>query len=145
MRGRIVSDPEIPTGYEDLLQRPLYANLATVRPDGAPQSNVMWFEWTGQAIRLTHTKNRQKYRNLEHEPRVALSIADPDDPLRFLEIRGVVASIDDDDDTASFYKALQHRYGEDYQVTDADVRVVVTIRPTRFIAVKGGSVQRSVD
>jgi PPOX class probable F420-dependent enzyme len=105
----------------------------------------MWFEWTGEAIRLTHTKNRQKYRNLEHEPRVALSIADPVDPLRFLEVRGVVASIDDDDDTASFYKSLQHRYGEDYEVTDADVRVVVTIRPTRFIAVKGGSVQRTAD
>ena len=95
----------------------------------------------GEALRLTHTKNRQKYRNLQNEPRVALSIADPDDQLRFLEIRGVVESIVDDDDTASFYKALQHRYGEDYEVTDVDVRVVVTIRPTRFIAVKGGSVQ----
>ena len=132
---------QIPAGYEDLLQRPLYANLATVRPDGAPQSNVMWFEWTGDVLRLTHTKNRQKYRNLQHEPRVALSIADPDDQLRFLEIRGVVESIADDDETASFYKGLQHRYGENYEITDIDVRVVVTIRPTRFVAVKGGSVQ----
>jgi len=132
---------DVPEGYEDLLLRPLFANLATVRPDGAPQSNVMWFEWTGEAIRLTHTKNRQKYRNLQHEPRVALSIADPDDQLRFLEIRGVVESIADDDETASFYKGLQHRYGENYEITDIDVRVVVTIRPTRFVAVKGGSVQ----
>jgi PPOX class probable F420-dependent enzyme len=136
-----MSDPQIPAGYEDLLQRPLYASMATVRPDGAPQSNVMWYEWTGEVLRLTHTKHRQKYRNLQHEPRVSLSIADPDDPLRFLEVRGVVESIDDDDDRASFYKSLQHRYGEDYEVTDGDVRVVVTIRPTRYVAVTGGSVQ----
>jgi len=132
---------DVPEGYEDLLQRPLYAHLATVRPDGAPQSSVMWFEWTGEVLRLTHTKNRQKYRNLQHEPRVALSVADPDDQLRFLEVRGVVESIVDDDDTASFYKSLQHRYGQDYEITDVDVRVVITIRPTRFVAVKGGSVQ----
>jgi PPOX class probable F420-dependent enzyme len=136
-----VTDPTVPADYQDLLSRPLYAHLATVRPDGAPQSSVMWFEWTGDRLRLTHTKTRQKYRNLQHEPRVSLSIADPDDQLRFLEIRGVVESIEDDDDTASFYKSLQHRYGQDYEITDIDVRVVVTIRPNHFVAVSGGSVQ----
>jgi hypothetical protein len=71
---------------------------------------------------------------------VAISIADPDDPYRFLEVRGVLESIEDDDATAAFYKALQHRYGMDYEVTDIDVRVIMTIKPEKFIAVAGGSV-----
>jgi len=127
-----------PESHADLLTRPLFAHLATVRPDGAPQSNVMWFAWDGERIRLTHTKTRQKFRNLQHEPRVALSIADPDDPYRFLEVRGVVEKIEDDDAQASFYRSLQERYGMVFPITDASVRVVVTVRPESFWAVAGG-------
>ena len=89
----------------------MFAHLATVRPDGSPQTQVMWFVWDGERIRMTHTKTRQKYRNFQREPRVALSIADPENPYRFLEIRGTVERIDDDDAEASFYQSLQKRYG----------------------------------
>lgn len=129
-----------PQTHADLLERPLFAHLATVRPDGSPQSSVMWFEWDGKRIRMTHTKTRQKFQNLAREPRVAISIADPEDGYRFLEARGVVEAIEDDDAEASFYKSLQHRYGMDYPIKDAAVRVVMTIRPTSFVAVTGGSV-----
>lgn len=129
-----------PETHADLLERPLFAHLATVRPDGSPQSSVMWFEWDGKRIRMTHTKTRQKFQNLTREPRVAISIADPEDGYRFLEARGEVEAIEDDDTEASFYKSLQHRYGMDYPIKDAAVRVVMTIRPTSFVAVTGGSV-----
>ena len=129
---------EPPTSHADLLDRPLFANLATVRPDGAPQSNIMWFEWDGRRIRMTHTRDRQKFRNLKHEPRVSLSIFDPDDPYRFLEVRGVVESIEDDDEVASVYRGLQERYGRVYEIRDAAVRVVVTVRPETFVAFAGG-------
>jgi PPOX class probable F420-dependent enzyme len=132
--------PEAPASHADLLEKPLFAHLATVRPNGAPQSSVMWFAWDGSRIRMTHTSTRQKFANLEHEPRVAMSIADPDDPYRSLEVRGTVESIEDDVDGAKFYRSLQHRYGMDYPVGDADVRVVITIRPDRFIAVRNGAV-----
>jgi PPOX class probable F420-dependent enzyme len=131
---------ELPDSYRDLLEGPNFAHLATVRPDGSPQSSVMWFAWDGSTIKLTHTKTRQKFANLESEPRVALSIADPADGYRFLEVRGTVESIEDDDDKASFYKNLQARYGMDYEITDADVRVIITIAPTSFVTVRGGSV-----
>jgi PPOX class probable F420-dependent enzyme len=134
-----VTDVTVPEPYADLLERPLFAHLATVRPDGAPQSSVMWFAWDGSRIRMTHTRTRQKFANLAREPRVALSVADPDDQYRFLELRGTVEKIEDDPG-AEFYRSLQHRYGMDYEVTDADVRVVITIRPERFVAVQGGSV-----
>jgi PPOX class probable F420-dependent enzyme len=131
----------LPESHRDLLDRPLFAHLATVRPDGSPQSSVMWFAWDGSRLRLTHTKQRQKFANLAREPRVALSIADPDDEYRFLEVRGRVESIEDDDEKASFYRSLQHRYDMDYEITDADVRVIVTIVPETYVAVRGGSVQ----
>lgn len=137
------SSPTLPETHADLLQRPLFAHLATVRPDGSPQSSVMWFAWDGDRIQITHTKTRQKFANLAREPRVAMSIADPDDEYRMIEVRGVVESTVDDDATASFYKGLQARYGMDYEVTDIPVRVVITIRPTKYVTVEGGSVTRA--
>jgi PPOX class probable F420-dependent enzyme len=126
-----------PESYADLLDRPLFAHLATVRPDGAPQSSVMWFAWDGEHLRFTHTSARQKFRNLEHEPRIALSIADPDDPYRYLEVRGRVTSVEPDPG-AAFYQELQARYGMSYPIHDADVRVVITVAPDDFVAIRGG-------
>jgi PPOX class probable F420-dependent enzyme len=125
---------EVPESHVDLLDRPMFAHLATVRPDGAPQTQVMWFAWDGERLRMTHTKSRQKYRNFQREPRVALSIADPDNPYRFLEVRGTVERIDDDDAQAAFYQSLQQRYRQSYPITDAAERVIVTIRPDKVIA-----------
>ncbi|GAA5201678.1 PPOX class F420-dependent oxidoreductase [Rugosimonospora acidiphila] len=136
----MATDSTPPQSHLDLLDRPLFAHLATVRPDGAPQSNVMWFVWDGQRIRMTHKKSRQKFQNLQSEPRVSLSIADPDDPYRFLEIRGVVESVEADDEKASFYRTLQERYHNVYEIHDAPQRVVVTIRPESFVTVNGGEV-----
>ena len=135
-----MSTTTLPESHADLLDGPNFAHLATVRPDGSPQSSVMWFAWDGSHLKLTHTKNRQKFANLEKEPRVALSIADPNDQYRFIEVRGRLESIEDDDEVASFYKSLQARYGMDYEVPDAPVRVIITIKAETFVAVSGGSV-----
>jgi PPOX class probable F420-dependent enzyme len=125
---------EVPESFADLLDRPTFAHLATLGPDGAPQTQVMWFVWDGEHIRMTHTKTRQKFRNFQRDPRVALSIADPDNQYRFLEIRGSVDTLEDDDEVASFYQSLQKRYGQAYPISDAAVRVIVGIRPEKFIA-----------
>lgn len=132
---------EVPASHADLLERPLFAHLATIRPDGAPQSSVMWFAWDGSRIRMTHTSKRQKFANLSHEPRIAMSVSDPGDAYRTLEVRGTVESIEADVDGAEFYRSLQRRYtGTSSSVSDADVRVVITIRPDRFVAVSNGAV-----
>jgi PPOX class probable F420-dependent enzyme len=125
-----------PETHIDLLERPIFAHLATVRPDGAPQVNPMWFLWDAAhgVIKLTHTKERHNFRYIQREPRVALSIADPDDPYRYLQVRGVVENIEDDP-TGRFYQTLQHRYrGTISEVPDRDVRVILTVRPTAFRA-----------
>lgn len=130
----------LPESHRDLLERPVFAHLATVRPDGAPMSSVMWFDWDGELIRFTHTRKRQKFRNLEHEPRVALSMHDPDDAYRFLEVRGEVAEIVPDPD-AKFYFQLADRYNEDDpRPSDIPNRIIIAIRPTGYVAVEDGHV-----
>ena len=127
----------LPTSHQDLLERPLFAHLATVRPDGSPQSSAMWFAWDGSRVRFTHTSARQKYRNLLAEGRVAFHVQDPANPYRTLEVRGRVESMGPDQD-AAFYRELQHRYGLDFPVFDADVRVVIVVKPENFVSVDGG-------
>jgi PPOX class probable F420-dependent enzyme len=99
----------IPEGYEDLLERPLYGHLATLRPDGTVQVNPMWFDWDGELLRFTHTTKRQKYRNVSAHPQVAMSIVDPNNPYKFLEVRGDVEEIVPDPD-GDFYMHLNDRY-----------------------------------
>jgi PPOX class probable F420-dependent enzyme len=123
-----------PETHADLLERPLFAHFATARSDGAPQVNPMWFLWDPDrgVIRMTHTKRRHNYRNVMREPRVALSITDPDTQYRYLQVRGVVENIEDDP-TGSFHEVLQQRYkGTVGPVPDRENRVILIIRPTAF-------------
>ncbi|QIS02021.1 TIGR03618 family F420-dependent PPOX class oxidoreductase [Nocardia brasiliensis] len=121
---------EIPEKARDLLERPIYASLGTTRPDGAPQVNPMWFVWDGEYIWFTHTNFRQKFKNLAQEPRVSISIFDPDNPYRYIEVRGVVDHVDDDPEGA-LYTRLAERYGRGSVVPpDAKDRVAIAVRPT---------------
>jgi PPOX class probable F420-dependent enzyme len=97
----------------------------------------MWFAWDGEKTRFSHTSTRQKYRNLVRDGRVSFHIQDPDNAYRTLEVRGQVENMDPDPD-AAFYRSLQERYGLVVPVFDADVRVVIVVQPTHFIAVNGG-------
>jgi PPOX class probable F420-dependent enzyme len=138
-------NPQVPDSHRDLLERPLVAHLATVRVDGGPQTNPMWFGWDGERIRLTHTRTRQKYRNLQAEPRVALSITDPANPQRYLELRGVVEATEDDTG-GRYYRQLRERYGvdPDAPMPDAAARVVLVIQPITVLARSpGGTIERT--
>ncbi|WP_069165986.1 PPOX class F420-dependent oxidoreductase [Nocardia altamirensis] len=121
---------EIPEKVRDLLERPIYASLGTTRPNGAPQVNPMWFVWDGEFIWFTHTNYRQKFKNVADEPRVSISIFDPDDPYRYIEVRGVVDHIDGDPDGA-LYTRLSERYNNGPVVPpDAKDRVAIAVRPS---------------
>jgi len=81
----------IPDKYLDLLQqKKAFANLTTLMPDGSPQVTPVWFDYTGGVIRVNTAKGRVKARNLKIGSPVALSIMDPDEPYRYLQIRGRV-------------------------------------------------------
>ena len=122
----------IPTDLLDLLERPLYAHLATTRPDGTVQVSPMWFGWDGELLRFSTTTTRQKYRNVKSHPHVAASISDPENPYRFVEVRGVVEAIEPDP-AAEGYMQINTRYGSpfsDEPPDNAPDRVVLVVRPT---------------
>jgi PPOX class probable F420-dependent enzyme len=124
---------ELPDGYEDLLTRPLIGHLATVRPDGNPAVTPMWFSWDGELLRFTHTTRRAKLRNIEHNPHVALSMTDPDQPYRYLQVRGIVEQVEPDP-SGAFYVELAIRYGREHPSPPPDSadRVIIVVRPFAY-------------
>lgn len=100
----------IPEKYAHLLEKPLFGHLGTIRPDDTVQVNPMWFEYDGTHVRFTHTKGRAKFRNLQHNPSMSLSITDPDAPVHYLEVRGNLVDVIDDPE-GDFYVHLGQRYG----------------------------------
>ena len=121
-------DTPIPADLVDLLERPLFGNLGTIRPDDTVQVNPMWFEWDGEHVKFTHTTKRAKYRNLRHNPAMSLLVTDPEDPMRFLEVRGSLVEIVDDP-TGSFYIRLGRRYGnpDTAQPPDSADRIILVM------------------
>ena len=81
----------IPENFRDLLeQKKAFAHLATIMRDGSPQVTPVWFDYTGGMIRVNTAKGRVKARNLREGAPVALSIMDPDNAYRYIQIRGRV-------------------------------------------------------
>lgn len=109
----------IPSDYAALLERPNYGHLGTIRPDDTVQVNPMWFEYDGRNLRFTHTRKRAKFRNLQHNPSMSLSIIDPENPFRFLELRGTLVDVEPDP-TGAFYVRLGKRYGNPAQQPPPD-------------------------
>jgi len=122
----------VPDSHRRLLELPLYGHLGTVRPDDTVQVNPMWFEFDGEHVRFTHTTRRQKYRNVRHNPSMSLSIIDPDDPFRYLEVAGRLVDVVPDPDGA-FYVRLQNRYGNPSPTPprDAADRVILVMSVER--------------
>jgi PPOX class probable F420-dependent enzyme len=83
----------IPEKYADLFQKKAFANLATVMPDGTPQVTPVWVDFDGKHVIVNSARGRRKDKNMTQNSSVALSIMDPDNPYRYLEVRGRVAEI----------------------------------------------------
>jgi len=83
----------IPQQYMDLFQKKAFAHLATVNPDGTPQVTPVWVDYDGTHIRINSAKGRVKDKNLRRNPKVALSIMDPDNPYRYLRVSGRVVEV----------------------------------------------------
>jgi len=84
----------IPDNFLDLLtEKKAFASLATIMPDGSPQVTPVWFDYEGGAIRVNTAKGRVKARNMKEGAPVALSIMDPDNAYRYLQIRGRVRRV----------------------------------------------------
>jgi PPOX class probable F420-dependent enzyme len=125
----------IPADYIHLVENPNYGHLGTIRPDDTAQVNPMWYLFDGETIRFTHTTKRGKYRNLQHNPSMSLAISDPDDPFRYLEVRGSLQQVIPDPEGA-FYVVLGKRYGnaEQQPPKDSPDRVILVMSIDKVIA-----------
>jgi PPOX class probable F420-dependent enzyme len=92
------------------------AHVATGRPDGEPQSNPVRFDCDGEHVKCSQTTTRQKYCDVQRDPRTVLSIVDPE--YRYLEIRGVVDRVEEDPDL-DVINSMSRKYGgmDEYQTT----------------------------
>ena len=126
----------IPENYLDLLQQPAFANLATLMPDGSPQVTPVWFDYDGKHIVINSAKGRVKDRNMRRNPKVSLSIMDPKNPYRYLEIRGTVTEITEKGADAHIDKQAKRYLNKDkYPFRSPDeVRVLYKITPERTSA-----------
>jgi len=124
----------VPEAYSDLLTtKKAFANLATLNADGTPQVTPVWFDWDGSRLRINTAKGRLKDKNLRRTGAVALSIMDPDNPYRYVQVKGRVAAVTESG-AAAHIDALSKKYlGQDrypYR-KPGEVRVIFTIAPDR--------------
>lgn len=123
----------IPEKYLDLFgDKKAFACLATVMPDGSPQVTPIWFDFTGGKLRINTARGRVKDRNMTQNAVVALAILDPDNPYRYVQIRGRVALITEEGADAHINSLAKKYMGVDtYPYSrPGEVRVMYEIEPT---------------
>lgn len=121
----------IPSTYLDLLTARAFANLATIMDDGTPQVTPVWFDVEGEHVRVNSAQGRVKDRNMRARPYVALNIVDPQNPYRYLQIRGPVVEITTEGADAHI-DALAEKYtgaGRRFNHQPGEVRVIYKIKP----------------
>lgn len=121
----------IPEKFRDLFNKRAFAALTTLMPDGSPQTTPVWVDSDGEYVIFNSAKGRQKDRNVRRDPRVALAIVDPDNPYRYLEVRGKVAEITEHGADAHIDKMAKKYLGQDkYPYRQGgEVRVIYKVRP----------------
>ena len=120
--------------YADLLNdKKAFAHLATLMPDGSPQVTPVWFDFVGGAIRVNSARGRVKDRNMKEGASVALSILDPDNPYRYLQVRGRVRKVTEAGAAAHIDSLAKKYIGQDKYPWSkpGDVRVTYEIEPER--------------
>src|ERR1700747_586435 len=123
----------IPEKYKDLFQKRAFASLSTLMPDGRPQVTPVWVDFDGEHVIFNSARGRQKDKNMRRDPRVAMAIIDPENPYRYLEIRGRVAEITEEGADAHIDKMAKKYLGADkfpYR-QPSETRVIFKIQAER--------------
>jgi PPOX class probable F420-dependent enzyme len=125
---------KLPDKYADLLQKKAFANLATLNSDGSPQVTPVWVDYDGKFVRINSARGRQKDKNIARDPRVSLAIQDPENPYRYLEIRGKVVEATEKGADDHINKLAKKYLGKDeYPYRQAgEKRVLYKIEPLKF-------------
>jgi PPOX class probable F420-dependent enzyme len=123
----------IPEQFKDLFTQVAFAHLGTLMADGSPHVTPVWVDYDGAHVRVNSAKGRVKDKNMRRDKRVALSIQDPDNPYRYLAVRGEVAEITENGADAHIDALAKKYLGKDHYPfrSPGEVRVIYKIRPNK--------------
>jgi PPOX class probable F420-dependent enzyme len=123
----------IPEKYKDLFDKKAFGHLATLMPDGTPQVTPVWIDFDGTHVLVNSARGRQKDKNMERNSAVSISIQDPDNPYRYLEVRGRVAEITEEGADDHIDKMAKKYMGKDKYPGrgPGEKRVLYKIEPRR--------------
>ena len=123
----------IPEQYKDLLEKQAFGNLGTLMKDGSPQVTPVWVDYDGKYVRINSAKGRVKDLNIRRDPRVAITLQDPANPYRYLEIRGRVTEITEAGADEHINKLSQKYLGKPVYPfrQPGEIRVVYKIEPLK--------------
>ncbi len=122
-------------GAVGMLRERQYAHMVTLMPDGSPQATVVWIdvEPDGGHILVNSSEPRLKMRNLRRDPRVSVSVLDPQNTFRFVILRGQVVEFRKEG-AADHYQALSVKYdGRASDRRDLDERRILRIKPDHVV------------
>ena len=127
---------DLPEALISLLYQPSTCYIATTMPDGSPQLTQIWVDTDGEHILINTVKCFQKIRNVERDPRVATTVADPDNPRRYFAVRGRVIDITTEGGAEHIEKLAQKYLGGSYPWSRSggheQVRLILTISAERI-------------
>jgi PPOX class probable F420-dependent enzyme len=129
-----MSTVTLPEDLLALLRRPAPCFVSTLMPDGSPQMTQTWVDTDGDHVVINTVVGHQKARNVERDPRVAVSVADPDRPARYFSIRGRVIDRTTEGGDAHI-EALSQRYlGRSYPAFGGpdQERLILTIEADKI-------------
>jgi PPOX class probable F420-dependent enzyme len=123
----------IPAKYRDLFDKKAFAHLGTLMSDGSPQVTPVWVDFDGTHVRFNSARGRVKDRNVRRDPRVSLSLIDPDNGYRYLEVRGRVVEITEDGADAHIDSLAKKYLGKDKYPfrRPGEVRVTYKVAPEK--------------
>jgi PPOX class probable F420-dependent enzyme len=126
---------KIPESHQDLFtpEKRAFAFLSTLMVDGSPQVTPVWFDMEGETIRINTVRGRVKDINMSRRPSVAIAIMDPDNPYRYVQIRGTVVGSTEDGAREHIDRLAGKYLGkEEYSGSPNEIRVIYFIQPQRF-------------
>jgi len=130
----IIVSAKIPEKYLDLFQKRAFGSLGTLMPDGSPQVTPVWVDLEEGRVVVNSAKGRAKDRNMRRDPRVSIALVDPDNPYRYLEIRGRVVEVSEKGADQHINKMATKYLGQEtypYR-QQGEVRVRYIIEPEHF-------------
>ena len=126
----------IPDEFRDLFEKKTFGHLATVMKDGTPQVTPVWVDYDGTHVRFNSAKGRLKDKNARRNPHVAISVQDPENPYRYITVRGDIVEVTENGADAHIDSLAKKYMGQDKYPFRApgEVRVTYKIKPMRVLA-----------